>query len=211
MISIKNNLAIHKGFTLVEMVVALGIFMIFLAAVLSTFINLTTTQQKTNLNREAVSEVKSIVNQISTEAREKALDYNCYDVECNIATTLALISPDGLNRTLITTTCDDDLCDMFLEKQTRPATYTTAWPPGEKTQLNSPNLKILGVKFDMIPRDDPFNIGNGENPYQYQESLQYQPVFHLILNIARNSQAIDAESDPIIIQTSISSRLYNSL
>ena len=192
-----------SGFTLIEMVISLGIFMLFIGMVLSIFISLTATQQKTNYNRETVSETKNIINTISTEAKEKAIDYNCYEREAicgNRDNNLALISPNGLTRTIFSKSCTNGFCNLTQTNQSR-SNRNESWALGQTSQLNSDKLKIKDLKFLIYPKENPFNIENAAN-----DKTQFQPVVNIIINIARTTSG---NSDPIIIQTSVTSRIYN--
>lgn len=206
MVHFKNR---HNGFTLIEMVVSLGIFMLFIGLILNIFINLTATQQKTNSNRETVSEAKNILNLITTEAKEKSLDYNCYDKDAatcgTIQDTLALISPNGLNRVIIKKECTENQCNLFQINQNKQNDLSPTWFVGEKTQLNSEKLRIKDIQFFITPIKNPFDINNAA-----EASSQFQPIFHVILNLYRNNKS-DPDNSPIIIQSSISSRIYNNL
>lgn len=207
-----NRLRTKKGFTLIEMVVSMSIFMIFLTVVLNSYISLTTTQNKANKNREAVAEAKEIFNFISEEAREKAIDYTCFqDTICGTKEdTLSLISKDGLNRTIIRKQCisEEKNCTIYSKTQNRENALS-AWISSEESPLHSANLKIQSVAFFVIPNLDPFNFGNLETQTDiYGKGVyQFQPVFHIILNIKRK-EAEGLDDNPIIIQTSISSRIY---
>lgn len=213
----------HKGFTLLEMVIALGIFMLFMGAVLNSFISLTTAQQKANLSREGVAEAKEILNQISIEGREKRIDYFCnqgisetadeentteqanaFSLNCQIDenTKLVLVSNDGLERILIASqniNQDSTYQQISAKKETRPNTLSN-WSTAETTNLHSERLKVRSFEVKITPTTDP---------YELSSSNLIHPITQLSLVVERNSQKPDQESQPIVIQTTISSRAYN--
>jgi prepilin-type N-terminal cleavage/methylation domain-containing protein len=207
----------RNGFTLLEMVIALGIFMLFMGAVLNSFISLTVAQQKANLSREGIAEAKEILNQISIEGREKRIDYFCnqglantnpesnqtsFSLNCQIDanTKLVLVSNDGLERLLISSTpIDDNFKQISSITETRANTLSP-WSTNQTTNLHSQRLKVRDFVVNIIPTTDPYLL---DSP-----NLQ-QPIVQLILIADRNSQKPNLAAEPIVIQTSLSSRAYN--
>jgi prepilin-type N-terminal cleavage/methylation domain-containing protein len=209
----------HSGFTLMEMVVAMSIFMVFLTAVFGTYIQITSTQKKANNNREAVAETREIFSFISDEAKEKAIDYSCYDTgsECigaqignGMISKIVFISKDGLSRTIISVEKneDEETYKITSAKFTRETTYGQNWiPNGNEYDLHSNNLKIESAKIILTPEQDPFiqNIVTATN-----EKIQFQPVIHMVLNIKRKAQSAESDPTPIVMETSFSSRIYGT-
>ena len=205
----------REGFTLMEMVIAMSIFLIFLTAVFSTFITITDTQKKANLNRESVAEVREIINFISNETKDKAIDYSCYeDAICstgfngrNETDTIALISKNGLERTIIKKTETDGLYEIKSYNQNRLTTNQQWQAPEIENAIHSPNLRLQKALFLVTPNLDPF-----ENTLEAAEntSIQYQPNLQIILNIQRKETEGEIDPNPIVVETSLSSRIYNS-
>lgn len=224
-----------SGFTLLELVIALGIFMIFMVSILNTFITLTSTQQKANLSREGMSEAKEILNYISVEAREKRIDYSCQNtstadstdssnterenalsINCllNDTTQLVLISNDGLERILIDKVPNETETNSELgsngyiiqaKKENRPNVFSS-WSDDVTLPLHSSRLKVKQFTVRINPIQDPYNLSLG-NPTQ---GLQH-PVAQIVLEVERNARNInDDTSSTITIQTSVASRAYNS-
>ncbi|MBU1445652.1 prepilin-type N-terminal cleavage/methylation domain-containing protein [Patescibacteria group bacterium] len=115
----------QKGFTLIEVLVALTIFTIFITVISSTYIDIARSQRDTNLIKEIYSETRYLFGIITDEAKSKTIDYGCpanrtiVDDEssslinvvlssnsCNELNTmprerfLALISYDGIERVI---------------------------------------------------------------------------------------------------------------
>ena len=222
-----KHLKIQKsGFTLLELVISLAIFMIFIGAIMNSFISLTTTQQKANLSREASSEAKDLLNYISVEAREKRIDYSCkndgedettgnqyFSLNCggiNLGENpdLVFVTNDGLERVIVSKELDDEtnFYTIMAKKQTRE-NLVSSWNDLSTTDLHSNRLKIKYAEFEVTPESDPYNY----NILQESNQLK-QPKVQIILNIERNSKtekAEDSESEPIVLQTTISSRSYS--
>ncbi len=212
-----QNITNRKGFTLMEMVIAMSIFLIFLTAVFNTFITITDTQRKANLNRESVAEVRELISLITDETKDKALDYSCYtDAICsngfdgrNETDTIALISKNGLERTVIKKRFNEEknIYELTNYTQTRP-TLSQAWlAPAAETPMHSENLKLQRALFLVTPNEDPFanTLEAAENT-----AIQYQPNLHIILNVQRKETEGETDPNPIVVETSLSSRIYNS-
>jgi len=203
----------RPGFTLIEMLISLGIFMMFMSAILGSYIQISTLQQKTNLKRENIAETREVLDYITQKAKEKAIDYSCYQsATCpngfvgNTVEEISLISKDGLDRTIIRKQFDSNTQETYLssEEQHRDTPKNQLWTSSIAKRLHSPNLKFQNITFQISPNQDPFsdNLSVITN-----NALQYQPILHINLNLKRNNSE---NPEPIIFETSISSRLYHT-
>jgi Tfp pilus assembly protein PilE len=207
-----------KGFTLLELVISLGIFMIFTTAVISSFLSLTQSTTKANINREQVSEANQIFEYIEQIAKENAVDYKFLQTSQQTPNiqTYGFISGDQLTRHLIKSTCPDSsaqsqkFCQISSNTTTRSNISRdfiideSMWTP-----LHSDTLKIVRFQIKTFPQETPFTTNQ-----PIQRDIQFQPLSHIILNLARNTEDNYQEalnsSTPITLQTSISSRSYNN-
>lgn len=69
-----------KGFTLIEMLISIVIFVIFLGIVSSSYVNIVRAQREANDVRRMYSEVRDFVDFFGQEARLSTINYNCYSV-----------------------------------------------------------------------------------------------------------------------------------
>lgn len=67
----------QKGFTLIEVLVALTIFTIFITAISSTYIGIARSQRDTNSIKETYSEARYFFGIITDAAKSKTIDYGC--------------------------------------------------------------------------------------------------------------------------------------
>jgi prepilin-type N-terminal cleavage/methylation domain-containing protein len=203
----------RKGFTLIEMIISLGIFMLFLTAIFGTYIQITGLQQKTNLSREAIAEAREVMTFISEEVKDKAIDYTCYadlfpcvnGINGNTVEEISLISKDGLERTIIKKIRDSQTSQIYLTtlNQSRTNTANDQWiDQTQESKLHSDTLAFNDVIFQITPNLDPFS---NSIEIASRDELQYQPVIHVNLNVARPES-----KSTIVLETSISSRIYNS-
>lgn len=222
----KRNYKKQKGFTLIEILVAITIFMIFIISITRSYLDIAQSQRESNAVREIYSEMRYIYSLISEEARSKTIDYGCPappDSQADIARSqssacsdlmrierrnyLALISGDGTQRTVFK--IDDDLLTgekaLYIAKENFTG---VTWEPAEGYRQNTfvelklNYVKINGFEFRIAPLADPFaseNIFCG--PVQFQPSVS---IYSSIEGKQRNVS--DFKLD---LQTTISSRVYN--
>lgn len=204
----------RKGFTLIEMVISLGIFMLFLTAIFGTYIRITGLQQKTNLSREAIAEAREVMSYISDEIKDKAIDYSCYKalfpcvngISGNNVEEISLISKDGLQRTIIKKIHDSETGKIYLTSlnQARTNLANQQWiDQAQESKLHSDTLEFRDVIFQITPNQDPFS---NDIEIASRDDLQFQPVMHINLNVAQP----ESEDGKVILETSVSSRIYNS-
>ena len=68
-----------KGFTLIELVVSLSIFMVFLGIVSTSYLSIIHAQREANSIRKMYSEVRNFMEMLAQDARLGTLDYDCYE------------------------------------------------------------------------------------------------------------------------------------
>ena len=210
-----KNTNLKKGFTLLELVISMSIFLIFLTAIFSSFITITQTQRKANLSRQNLSEAREIFNQINQEFKEKSIDYNCYSTNDNTCINsslegqneineIALISNNGLERVIFRKEFDEDesrwnITSLIQER----GNITQDWSVSaiSSGELHSNELKISDAKFILGPNKNPYLM---DPEIAANSKIQYQPNVHVILNVAREN-----ESNPIILQSTFTNRKYN--
>jgi len=204
----------RPGFTLLELVISLGIFMMFMTAVLGSYLQITDLQRRTNLSRENIAETRELIQFISSEAKEKSIDYSCYQsatcpggIVGNSIEEISLISKNGLERTIIRKQTDPDTHKIYLssESGSRTNSNSNLWINTPSKQLHSSSLEFQNVAFQLSPNQNPFsrdlNVISNNN-------LQFQPVLHLVFDLKKKDSQND---DPLVFETSISSRIYHSL
>lgn len=87
----KNNY--KKGFTLVELLIAMSIFMVFMLVVSNSFIDIVRAQKSTNETRAMYSELRNLIDLVNNEMREGSVDFFCYNQDI-------LVNPDFVAQSL---------------------------------------------------------------------------------------------------------------
>lgn len=73
-----NHHKLKKGFTLVELLVSIAIFVIFLGVVSVAYIGIVRSQRQANEVRKMYSDVRTFVESLSEDMRLGTVDYDCY-------------------------------------------------------------------------------------------------------------------------------------
>ena len=73
-----NHCHNKKGFTLVELLVSIAIFVVFLGVVSVSYIGIVREQRQANEVRKMYTEVRSFVEDLSQDMRLGSIDYECY-------------------------------------------------------------------------------------------------------------------------------------
>jgi prepilin-type N-terminal cleavage/methylation domain-containing protein len=215
----------QKGFTLIEVLVALTIFMIFIISITRSYLDIAQSQREANAVREIYSEIRYVYSLIAEEARSKTIDYGCprspesgAAVAASNACTglintvpenfLPLINADGTERTVFKAEEDSETGEktLFMAKETFTG---EAWEPAEGygagnnyMPIDLKYIRFTGLVFEISPLADPFadaNIACG--PVQFQPSVS---VYSNIEGVQGNVSDFNLD-----LQTTISSRVYN--
>ena len=205
-----------KGFTLIEVLVAITIFMIFITSISSAYLDIAKSQRRANAERAIYSEMRYVFDLIGQEARSKTIDYGCPGPSGGClklngiahSNYLSLVNGEGTQRTIFLIQDDTQSGNKKLyyykeEKKVGDPTWnaTEGFEKGY-VEIELKNIKLNNFIFEISPLVDPFdpkNIGCG--------AIQFQPAVSMYASISSlNGQAGDFELD---LQTTVSSRVYN--
>ncbi|MFH0819999.1 MAG: prepilin-type N-terminal cleavage/methylation domain-containing protein [bacterium] len=196
------------GFTLLEMIVVLGIFSI-VVVVISSILNSIFLSRKVIVAREKLqSDSNSIIEIISRDFRTARLYYPWYSdsnplagelTATNPTESLALIDQNGnmviYRKSQNQGNCGErtpDVC-LVVAVGTESEFGLLTW-----TNVTPQDVNLVDVKFYLEPIRDPFDITNG---------IDKQPLVAIILKT--EAQAGNSQNKVSgFIQTSISSRFY---
>jgi len=228
----KIKLKKQKGFTLIEVLIALTIFMIFITSISASYLDIARSQREANAVREIYSDIRYVFNLIEEEARSKTIDYACYQKGevpeeyngedliidfsrvCAAAADitdpteyLALIDSEGINRTIFkienNSAGDGKIFTIYKEHYTGGG---FASDPGFKlmsfTPMDLKNLKINSFKFEISPMADPF-----DPELVACGPVQFQPMVTVYTTVEGAKK--ETSQFKMNLETSISSRVYN--
>jgi prepilin-type N-terminal cleavage/methylation domain-containing protein len=204
------NKKLQKGFTLIEMLVAMTIFVIFMGVVIQSYLGIVTSQREANEYRVMYSEARAIFDKFSDEIRNGVISYDQMGAKNGIplpdpVTRLVLFSPDQ-TRGVIFQYRDEKIGFLEFEREggalKTMEKFANQFQLKESYLLNSDRIKVEDLNIYISPKDDPYRPENVVN-----NSLQYQPKVTLF---AKFSKEISPGRPPLELnlQTTISSRSY---
>lgn len=221
----------QKGFTLIEVLIALTIFVILMTVVSSSYLNIARSQREANAIREIYSEVRYLFNLIGEQAREKTIDYGCpRTIELNedditrpidqgsTSTVcsdlfilqnenyLALVNRTSSERVIFKLNDIDGDKKMMMYREAKEQNGS-AWSPEPGyeqgfVEIELNGINIKDIKFEKAPLEDPFDPKNVSCGL-----IQIQPSVTIYASIEAEKESVSTFS--FDLQTSFSSRVYN--
>ncbi len=202
----KRKYSDNQAFTLVEMVVAIAIFTIFISMIAGTYLYVARAQRDAAELRKVYSGARDVMEEISKEVKLSSIYYGCYEGsatgidEC--LTTVDLTQGTAVeNLALI----DGDVAKVFYAED--GVVYTNeydfdgaAWLPSEGYEegakaISADPLAVNGIYFWIFPSYDP-------DEYYDEVLLQFQPYATVYLDAQYTDELTFS------LQTSVSTRTY---
>jgi prepilin-type N-terminal cleavage/methylation domain-containing protein len=192
----------ERGYTLIEMVVTVGIFSLAFTAIAAIFIGYTTAQSRASVAQRLLNEGNYILEAITREIRINSIDYACEG--WNPATdvdTLCLKAVDG-QVTRFEFSADDvnsqsdasdvQVCKDYGENPCGLGSWTTMKPDF---------MKVERLSFYTFPTVDPATAVSPADP----RPAAWQPMVTIVLRVSAGSGRARQVYD---LQTAASSRVY---
>jgi len=213
----RSGTADRLGFTLVEMVVAMTIFSLFITMLVASYTNLTQAQSRNIVERQVYSELRDSMDLIVTEFMQKTIDYSCYNLtqlseireECVDAfplngmptNVLATVNQANTERTIFKI-ADDRLQLM----KTNYDSDSKLWFPADGFEdgfvdISSKDMNLSTSNFVIHPLDDPY-------AHPFEDGFQFQPSVKIYLESNLSNRLADFNYD---LDTVVSSRVYGPI
>ncbi len=209
------------AFTLIELVVAMTVFSIFIAVVSSSYLFISRTLRDSQLSQEMNADVIFIMDKIIDEIRVSSIDFDCYsgnesicsEVELSAenldsdgvlsSTYLVLLSPDKQTRTFFRV--KDSKIQIFKQQKQNDIWISASGFEDLDDQssgfqdLSSDKLTVSKGIFQISPNLDPYSDKKG---------LKYQPQVMIDFEFESGGQI--RQEIKIPIKTTISTRYYGN-
>lgn len=197
-----------KGFTLVELLVAMTIFVAFIGILIGSYTSIVRAQREANEYRIMYSESRQVFETLVFNLRDGMVDYAAYSgsqIAGQPLSELTLISKDGLRQTEIF--YNDETVKIkqgSLAPDTRPC-INAAYLFDDPVVLNSEALKVTDFQIFVAPIIDPYALENFD-----KHGNQFHPM---VTVYAKFEREYPGGKEPFVInlQTTVSSRIYNQI
>ncbi len=195
----QNN---NFGFTLVELMVATGVFLVVVTMSTSIFVTVSRTQKQTQATQTLQSDVSYAFEKIARQLRFGSISYE--GVLSGASSRIQIIDTQG-RRVVFTTDpvadCENDSHDECIRMGVDLNADGNV-SPSEFTYLTPNSMRVRRLRFFVSPSVDPFKqVSSGV----YQSNIQ--PRTTLVLE-AEKFTSDASERQTIILQTTILSRVY---
>lgn len=213
-IIMKNKIKLQKGFTLIEMLVAMSIFVIFMGVVVQSYLSIITSQREANEYRAMYSEARAIFDKFSDEVRNGVISYSEMgaiggtDLGAGVQKRLVLFSPDQTRAVVFeyeeVSGDVEDFENSFGKINFGEFEITddgANFSKKDAYSLNSDRVNVKDFKMYVSPLDDPFKAKNVMN-----DDVQFQPKVTVFARFSK--EVVAGRKVEFDLQTTISSRSY---
>lgn len=194
-----------RGFTLIEVLISLSIFLILLGVLMTSFFQLYKNQREANEVRAVIADMRTLVNFVQDELRTKTVDFCGYESgdECKLSSsqskdTLVLVNKERTEQTIISFKIEnvgaEDRGRITFQRRKKDSPEKGWYAmPGYDTEkdISMSRLQFKSVKFSLAPMGDA-------NVYLSSAAYQMQPSVTMHISFGNN----------YYLQTSFSSRVY---
>lgn len=195
---------LQKGFTLVEMLIAMTIFITFTGILISSYASIVRSQREANEYRLMYSEARGVFESLTVELREGMVDYGYYSggILTGGLSEIYLVSKDDQTRTYVK--YDEATGVVSVYKRVRDKITKVYSDFGEARDLNSSDVKVTKLKFYVSPVIDPYDPQYVENDLN-----QFHPKVTIYAEFTRELES--EKTYTTSLQTTVSSRIYNQV
>lgn len=187
----------NKGFTLIEMLVAMSIFVIFIGVLIGSYTDIVKSQQEANDYRVLYSDARRVFDKLTEEIRGSAVYYpsksNTYYT--NVNESLRLVSLDGQREVVFE--YDSEEGELWYGEAVKLV--------GEEYILmggGDSRISVSGFNVFVSPVDDPYKEEN-----VFADGIQFQPKVTVFATFEMERRK-GGSPYSVDLQTTVSSRFY---
>ncbi len=199
----KFSLADNKGFTLMEVVVAMALFVVAVVLLVDIFTVTQKTQIKLSGKTRVQADARYVMEIIARYARNYRIDYD-YIVNREggepipAQLTYLPLRDEADNLILFESSTSANVCPSGVSECLAIQRNNSAW-----ASITPAGVNIQSISFFISPRQDPFTIDLTAGGYKSDN----QPKVTIIL-ISESTAVREGEKETNYLQTTVSSRVY---
>lgn len=211
----------RNGFTLIEMLIAMTIFVVFMGVLINSYSSIVRGQREANDYRILYSEARNVFEIVIQEFRDGMIDYANvkYGFGCNPSafsggiSDVYIVSKDGRSKTRIffeEPKTDENGAYGVVKMAKGRLLFGEAIGKDpvelsmEATSLNSADVGVKDFKVYVYPFVDPYDA-----QYVEDDGYQFHPKVTVIATFEKRKS--NGEMQSVTLQTSVSSRIYNQV
>ncbi|GEM_PF-3995129 len=167
----KKNRTTHHGFTLIEMLISITLFMSFLGLVASSYTSLVSANRKAKEIQNLYNDVRFVFDTLASEIRGGEVDYSCINGEIldPLCKAISILHENGKKRSMYT--FDDAAKKILVLHQSRTSNLLP-WPPASWESLTPEKFPLENLSFQIFPLKNPYDGANaGSDETQFQPSV----------------------------------------
>ncbi len=166
----------RTGFTLIEMVISITIFMIFVSIVTSSFSTLIRANRIANETQKIYFAVRGIFDSFATAVRNGTIDYSTECIPTHAEQKICVMGNDGVHREMYTWNNEEK--KLTVQQQAR-ADIDSVWSILSQPQrMNDESLPLDNVVLSIFPSKNPYDRANA-----YDATVQWQPALTVSMKI----------------------------
>lgn len=186
-----KKLPTRCGFTLIEMLISITLFMSFLGLVASSYTSLISANRKAKEIHTLYNDVRFVFDTLASEIRSGVIDYTCMsgavlDPNCGA---VAILHENGKKRSMYKF---DEIAKKILVLHQSRTSNLLPWPPASWKSLTPENFPLEHMAFRVFPLKNPYDAANASS-----DETQFQP-----------SVTIEVSVKGFDFRTTYSSRTY---
>lgn len=181
----------HRGFTLIEMLISISLFMTFLGLVASSYTSLVSANRKAKEIQTLYNDVRFVFDTLASEIRGGAIDYTCMNgaIPDPLCGAITILHENSTKRSMYK--FDDTAKKILVLHQSRTSNLLP-WLPASWESLTPKNFPLENLNFRVFPLKNPYDAANAGN-----DEAQFQP-----------SVTIEVKVKGFDFRTTYSSRTY---
>lgn len=200
-----------SGFTLIEMIIAITVFTIFIGFAISSYLVLHRANQEVLIQRSLMLEAQGTMNVLTEAVRENRIDYAAYEDSILVEAFSPLLGDSHVihTSTLFLLSPDEEIHYQYTwdeEEQilTAAATDSDGNPLdayADPLLLHGEESQVTYAAFRIFPDVNPYVLENASN-----DDVQYQPTVQIDLEFSIPGRI--RELVTVDLQSSVTSRFY---
>jgi type II secretory pathway pseudopilin PulG len=196
----------QKGFTLIEMLISMAIFMTFTGILISSYTGIVRAQRDANSYRDMYVQARQVMETLVQELRDGMVDYGNINLEGNQV--LRLVSRDSTTKTYVSYKDNTvSLKKRYLTDGKAPCVIDNNCYGPEKDAVNLndvSNVEVSKFRVYFSPKIDPYD----PKKVDYDTS-QFQPRVTIYAEFTKDRG--NEKEYTMDLQTTVSSRVYSQV